>query len=61
VTIGKILHVIHSVTDMYSLEYKRINSSILRYYCILKDDKLLYYYLSEYDAIMKLKELQNER
>jgi len=60
VTIGKILHVIHSVTDMYSLEYTRINNSVLRYYCILKDDKLLYYYLSEYDAIMKLKELQNE-
>ena len=44
----------------YTLDYRRINNSILRYYCILKDDKLLYYYLSEYDAIMKLKELQNE-
>jgi len=45
----------------YSLEYTRINNSILQYYCILKEDKLIYYYMSKFDAIEKLKELQNEK
>jgi len=44
----------------YTLEYTRINNSILRYYCILKQDKLVYYYMCESDALKKLKELQNE-
>jgi len=45
----------------YTLEYTRINNSILRYYCILKEDKLIYYYMTKFDAVEKLKELQNEK
>jgi len=43
----------------YSVKFLPLKNAMLKYWCILDGDTILFYYLSRVDAFDKLKELEN--
>lgn len=43
----------------FELKYARFTNSILEYWCIVQDGIVLFYFMSQSEAIKKIEELEN--
>ena len=43
----------------YSVKFLPLKNAMLKYWCVLANDVILFYYLCRVDALEKLKELEN--